>query len=103
VFIPYFGIVGAAIATLIAFAVGLIITLFYSFKSLRFDLNLKFISKSIVSSMLMSYIISLLQPEGLISILLTIGVCASMYFIFMCLLKGIDIKEFNSLHNLITN
>jgi len=103
VLIPYFGIIGSAIATLIAFAAGLIITLFYSLKSLRFDLNLKFILKSIVSSILMSNIIFLLQPEGLFSILLTIGICASIYFILMCLLKGISINDLNSLHNLLTN
>ncbi|AKB18823.1 flippase [Methanosarcina sp. WWM596] len=101
VFIPYFGIVGAAITTLIAFTISLILTMHYSFKFLKFDVNLEFILKSVVSSILMSYIIYLLNPEGLISILLTIGVCASVYFIVLYSLKGFDKNEFELLYNII--
>ena len=98
VFIPYFGIIGAAITTLIAFAVSLVLTICYSFNSLKFDVNLKFISKSVVSSILMSYIIYLLKPEGLISILLTVGICASVYFIVLFFLKGFNKNELKLLY-----
>jgi Na+-driven multidrug efflux pump len=93
-----FGIIGAAITTLIAFAVSLVLTICYSFNSLKFDVNLKFISKSVVSSILMSYIIYLLKPEGLISILLTVGICASVYFIVLFFLKGFNKNELKLLY-----
>ena len=101
VFIPYFGIVGAAITTLIAFSIGLILTMYYSFKFLNFDVNLELILKSVVSSILMSYIVFLLKPEGLIPILLTIGICASVYFIVLHSLKGFTKSEFKLLYNII--
>jgi O-antigen/teichoic acid export membrane protein len=103
VFIPYFGIMGAAITTLIAFAVSLILTIYYSFKSLKFDLNLEFISKSVISSILMSYTIYILKPEGLMSILLTIVICMPIYFGILYFLKGFDINEFNLLRNFMKN
>jgi O-antigen/teichoic acid export membrane protein len=103
VFIPYFGIIGAAITTLIAFAICLILTIYYSFKSLKFDLNLVFILKSIVSSIPMSFIIYLLNPHGLMSTLFTIVICVPSYFGILYILKGFNIKEFNLLHVFLKN
>lgn len=100
VFIPYFGIVGAAITTLIAFTISIILTIYYSFKFFRFDIDLELILKSIASSILMSYVIYLLNPEGLIPVLLTIGICAPAYFIFLYFLNGFNKGEFKLLYNI---
>jgi O-antigen/teichoic acid export membrane protein len=101
VFIPYFGIIGAAITTLIAFAICLILTIVCSFKFLKFDVNLRFLLKSVASSILMSYILYLSKPEGLIYILFVIGVCALVYFISLYSLNGFSKNEFKSLYNII--
>lgn len=100
-FIPYFGIVGAAITTLIAFSISLILTVHYSFKFLKFDANIEFLLKSIASSVFMSYVIYLLKPEGLIPVLVTIGICVPVYFIFLYFLKGFNKREFKLLYNII--
>jgi Membrane protein involved in the export of O-antigen and teichoic acid len=101
VFIPFFGIVGAAITTLIAFTISLILTIYCSFKFLIFDLNLKFLLKSVASSLLMCPIIYLLSPEGLISIIFTIGICTPVYFIFLYLLKGFNRGELKLLYGIV--
>jgi O-antigen/teichoic acid export membrane protein len=93
IFIPYIGILGAAIATLIAFAFAFILTSFYSFKYFKFDLGFHFILKSIFASVLMSLIIIKWNPVGMLNVLLVIGVCAVVYATILLLLKGIEKEE----------
>ena len=55
--VPWIGIIGAAIATLVTFAILFSILAFWGFKSLPFDWDPRFITKSIVSSAVMGLII----------------------------------------------
>jgi len=48
--VPHIGILGAAITTLFAFSLGLGITIYYSFKEFKFDIEWGFIFKSLVAS-----------------------------------------------------
>ena len=93
IFIPYFGIIGAAITTLMAYAFALILTLHYSFKYLKFNIDFHFILKSIFASIIMSLVIIKCNPVGALNILIVIGVCAIVYFIALLLLKGIKKEE----------
>ncbi|MCE7698060.1 MAG: polysaccharide biosynthesis C-terminal domain-containing protein, partial [Methanobacterium paludis] len=52
-FVSYFGILGAAASTLIAYGIAFILTLYYSLKFFQFDFNLAFILKSVTASVLM--------------------------------------------------
>lgn len=93
VFIPYFGILGAAITTLIAYIFALVIITYYSFRYIRFDIDFSFIMKSIFASILMSSVIIKWSPVGVLDVLLTIGVCAVVYGAVLLLLKGIKREE----------
>ena len=93
IFIPYIGILGAAITTLIAFALAFILTSFYSFKYLKFDIELGFILKSIFASIVMSLVIIQWNPVGISNVLIGIGVCAVIYAVILLLLKGIEKEE----------
>ena len=64
------GVLGAAIATLIAFTIASVLTVGISFKLL----------KSIVSSVIMSLIIWKLNPIGTLNVLISIGVGAVVHF-----------------------
>ena len=94
VFIPYFGILGAAITTLIAYFLALILTSHYSFKYFKFNVDFRFILKSIGASIVMSLVIIKWSPVGLLNVLLAIGVCAVVYVVILMLLRGVKKEEF---------
>ena len=91
--IPYIGILGAAAATLVSYAVTLIITIFYSFKYFKFDLDPIFILKSTVASIVMSAVILSINPYTLLNILITIMIGAAVYMGLLLVFKGIKREE----------
>jgi O-antigen/teichoic acid export membrane protein len=93
VVVPYMGILGAAITTLLAFAFALILTSFYSRKYFTFDIDFRFILKSIFASVAMSLVIIKWNPVGTLNILIIIGVCAVVYAVILFLLGGIKKEE----------
>jgi len=93
IFIPKFGIVGAAITTLIAYAFAVIITSFYSFKYFKFGIDFRFILKSVLSSVIMSSVLIEWDPIGTLNILLAIVICAMVYVTVLLLLSGIKKEE----------
>lgn len=101
VFIPYFGIVGAAIATLISFSLGFIFASYYSFKIFKFNTNFEFMLKSILASIIMCSIIFKLNPFGLFDVIFSIGIGAIVYFVALLLLKGFEMNELNFFRNIL--
>ena len=93
VFVPFIGIIGAAITTLIAFTFVFILATYYSFKYIRFDIDFSSISKSIFASIVMSLVIIQWNPIGLLNVLTVIGACAVVYAAILLLLKGIEKEE----------
>lgn len=92
--VPYFGILGAAAITLIAYTIAFILTLIYSFKFFKFDFDLIFILKSIIASVLMSTIIIWIKPYGFLNVLITVIISSVIYFVILLILKGIKKDEF---------
>jgi len=91
--VPYFGVIGAAITTFIAYAVVAIIVWLESCKYLIFKIDFIFIAKSILASVIMSVIVFLMNPIGLIKILSAVGTGAFIYFLMLYLLKGFSPNE----------
>ena len=100
VLVPYIGIPGAAIATLISFAIASVITVHISFRYLKFDVGLTFILKSITASVIMALIIWQLNPIGTLSVLIAIGIGAGVYFGLLVSLKGIKKEEVGFIKNM---
>ena len=98
--IPYIGIIGAAITTLIAFSFAFILTTYYSFKYLTFNIDFRFILKSIFASIVMSLVIIKWSPIGILNVLIAIGVCAVVYAAVLLILKGIKKEEIEFFRNL---
>ena len=92
--VPYIGILGAAFTTLLAFAIAFVLTTYYSFKYLKFDIESHFILKSIFASIVMSLVIIKWNPVGILNVLIVIGVCAIVYATILLLLKGVKKEEF---------
>ncbi len=93
IFVPYFGIVGAAIITLITFIISLIFTLHYSRGYFNLGVEWKFIAKAVFASLLLSLIIILVNPTGILSTLIVIGICIPVYLASLWILKGFEKKE----------
>lgn len=92
-FIPYFGIIAAAVTTLISYAILGLTMYYYSRKYMKFEINLSFIMKSILSSIVMVLVIYVFNPTGIIKILLSIGIGTIIYFCVLSFLKGFEKKE----------
>jgi len=91
--IPYTGIIGAAIATLVAYIFIFVVGTYYSFKYLRFEIDLRFILKSVLASIAMSLVILIWNPEGLSNLMIVIGICAIVYVATLLLLRGMTSDE----------
>lgn len=98
-FIPKFGILGAAITTLLAYVLAFFLTWYFSFKELKFAIDSKFILKSVFASILMTVFLEKLSPAGLAEILLAVLLGALIYGILIFLFKGIDKKELDFFKN----
>lgn len=91
--VPLWGILGAAITTLISYALALGMTVYYSLKELRFSIEWSFVLKSLVASMLMSLVIWKMGPEATLSTILTVVTGVIVYATALVLLKGFRREE----------
>ncbi len=101
VFVPYFGILGAAAITLIAYLAAFILTILYSSKFFKFDFDTIFIVKSLIASILMSGIIIYLNPYGILNVVIAVIIGAVVYFVLLLIFKGIKTDEFNFFRDLL--
>jgi O-antigen/teichoic acid export membrane protein len=91
--IPRIGIVGAAVATLVAYGVLGMLTLLVTRRYLKFDLSLPFVAKSIFSSGIMTLCIWLINPQSLWAVLLWIFLGAAIYCAVLWAIKGFSKDE----------
>ena len=88
IIIPIWGIIGAAATTFLAYFIVMLIGVAISRKTLPFRLNWSFIFKCLISSIVMSIILALIKPVGIIGIIAStvIGIC--IYFCLLVILRG---------------
>lgn len=101
ILVPRIGIIGAAISTLVTFAIHLSLVWGISFKEISFDIDLKFIAKSLISSAAMGFLIWKLSPVGAVSIIIAIAAGAAVYFAFLMLVKGFSKEEYRFFKDMI--
>lgn len=99
--IPFMGILGAAVSTLIAFALVFMLTTYYTNKSLKIRFSLIFVLKSIIASLIMSLLILNLNPVGTVELISSILLGAAVYFAALILLKGVTVGEIYFLKELL--
>lgn len=93
IFVPRFGILAAAVTTLVCYTLVAGITIFISAKHIKFSFAWAFILKSVIASVVMSLIIWVLNPTGMVNILLVTGLGALIYFVILFLEKGFSLNE----------
>jgi O-antigen/teichoic acid export membrane protein len=91
--VPHFGIIAAAAVTLISYLFAFAVTLYYSLKCFNFGFKFGFILKSIVASILMSSIIVVINPNGILKVLFVIGLSTVVYAVSIIILRGVNKKE----------
>jgi len=93
ILIPRMGIVGAAVATLIAYGVLGILTLLVSRRYLKFDLSVTFMLKAILASAIMTLFIWFINPESIALVLISIFAGVIIYFGVLFSVKGLSKSE----------
>jgi O-antigen/teichoic acid export membrane protein len=91
--IPYMGIEGAAVSTLISYSIMIAIATRFSRKYLWFKINYRGISKMIISAFLMYSCLLLIIPSNLLEILFSIIFGAALYFLLLIVTKTFSLKE----------
>lgn len=99
ILVPSIGIMGAAIATLISIMIIFLITKYISRKMLLFDIDLKFLIKSILSALIMSVVLLNLNISGYINILIAVCVSSLIYIFALISLKGFTRDEYRFIMN----
>jgi len=100
-FIPKFGIMAAGAVTLLTYTVILVLSFYYSFKELAFEIDWKSIIKIIVSSAIMSILLFWLNPIGLNKTLFAIISGSALYAVILFLSKIFEEKEIFFFKNLL--
>jgi O-antigen/teichoic acid export membrane protein len=100
--IPYLGLVGAALATFLAFLLAFALTAIYSFRYFSFDVNYGFIAKTVCGSSIIALFLLLWDPSGLLSIVLSIALAAAIYLTIMFALRGFTIQETKLIYDVYT-
>jgi len=93
ILIPRMGILGAAVATLIAYGVLGMLALIVTRRYLKFDLSAPFMLKSVFSSVIMALCIWLIDPESAALIIISILVGIIIYFSVLLLIRGLSKEE----------
>ena len=99
--VPYLGIYGAGLATLVCYFFAFIVTLFYSNKFAELPFDYKSIVKIIFASCVMGVFVKFINPIGIINILIVILCAVVIYFVILLLLKAIDKNEINLIKSMI--
>ncbi|MBA7650992.1 hypothetical protein ES703_58807 [subsurface metagenome] len=94
IFIPWLGILGAAITTLIANTVDLGIRANFALRHFTFPVDWRAIMKSIVASAIMALGIWYFSPSGALEIILSVIGGAIVYGVIIILLGSLKREEF---------
>jgi O-antigen/teichoic acid export membrane protein len=93
VLVPYFGIIAAALTTLVGYGFILGVTAIYSIRRMTLDVDFGFILKSIFASIVISSFVLVWHASGFLSICAAIVICAVVYTAILFVLKGFTASE----------
>lgn len=101
ILVPRIGIMGAAVTELSAFTLATGAVIYFSTRYLRFDINWLFIAKSLAAASVMSLVVWLMSPEGVLKTVLAAMVGLVVYIAVMILLRGFTKQEFRLFRDII--
>ena len=94
--IPKIGIIGAAISTVLSYALLSLIVLIWANKSVGYNFDYVFISKTIISSFLMLLVIKFIPVHDMLTLIIAILVGTTIYVALSLILKTFsdDVKQY---------
>jgi len=101
VLVPYIGILGAAASTLLSYTFVFIMATYYASKLFRFDFEFDNLIKTICAAAFVAFIITAINPIGVIGILAYCLLGLLVYFGLMVILGAIPRNELNFFMELI--
>jgi O-antigen/teichoic acid export membrane protein len=101
VLIPRMGIMGAALATLVAYLVLGMLTLIVSSRYFKFDIDILSIAKSFFASAVMAFCIWLISPNSIAAVVISIFAGAVIYFAVLLLIRTLSKEELAFFINLL--
>jgi O-antigen/teichoic acid export membrane protein len=101
--VPRMGIIGAGLASCLAYGFLGIMTIVVTRKYLKFNLSFRFIVKSLISSGMMALIIWLIRPESLLMVLISIIIGVIIYCGVLVSIKGFTRGEISFFTSFITS
>ncbi len=91
--VPHLNILGAAIATLLCYILAFTVTAIASKKTMRLPFDKKELLKIVIASVIMGIIVHIMNPNGIINVLISIIVGVIVYFAIIFILKAVTMKE----------
>ncbi len=99
--VPRYGIIAAAVTTLVAYILITIIIGYTSRQYFKFNLNMLFIIKSIFASIIMSFLIWVINPLTIEGIIVSVIIGIFAYFCILILIKGFHKGEIKTIFEII--
>jgi O-antigen/teichoic acid export membrane protein len=93
IFVRYFGIIVAAMTTLLAYAFVFAVTTFYSIRIVQFSFDGPFILKSILASAIVSILALMLHASTLLGLVASLAICGLIYVIILFALRSFAANE----------
>ncbi|MBF4474375.1 lipopolysaccharide biosynthesis protein [Methanobacterium formicicum] len=103
IFVPYFGILAAAAITLISYLFAFVFSFYYVSKSFKIPFDYIFLIKTFVASFFVSAMIFLVNPEGILGIVLIIGISIVIYLLLIIVMGAISKNEIKFFKNFFIN
>jgi O-antigen/teichoic acid export membrane protein len=102
VLVPYWGIMAAALTTLLGYGFVFGVTAIYSVRNMRLDVDFGFILKSIFASIVISSFVLVWHASGFLNISALIVICAVAYTAILFVLKGFTASEIRFFSSFLT-
>lgn len=99
--VPYLGIYGAGLVTLLCYIIAFAVTIIYSKKYSKLPFDYQAIGKILIASIIMGIFVKIANPAGFVNIFIVILIAIAIYFVAIFLLKGINKKEIDMLKEMI--
>lgn len=93
--IPAFGLMGAALSTIISYFITLVVAIALSRRYIQFSLPFWTLIKTVAFSSLLGYLLFLYQPKSFLQIFFSILLLAFLYIALLFISKSVGKKEFD--------
>jgi O-antigen/teichoic acid export membrane protein len=93
IMVPRFGLLGAAISTLLSYSIVQGIQIYFSLKSINIKIDWISITKYIIASLVMCLMVWMIKPNTVSMVLLTVMIAIMLYFTLLIISKGLKKDE----------